>query len=253
MNNVKRWFLIGMLIVASLGCPVIGHAQSLDYTALKYGTSQTSMAGKYFVHPAKVKVAQNAYQVTMEIKTAKHLNKWPVRVLKIAGQTPQNVQKSRDSAGNYLLFYTFTTAHLNRDVTAKLAINVLGVYKATHKLTLAFQTVNMPALSQAKASTRRQTPTTPTTAAKQTQSSTIKASSQKPTSKKQAASASATTASPASSSNSRSAMSSSVASQEADTADQVPKQRTNWMSLLGGSLAIVIVVIGGSWWYFGRH
>ncbi|KRO03621.1 cell surface protein [Levilactobacillus paucivorans] len=252
MKHVKRWLLMSLLIVVGLGWPAIGHAQSLDYTALKYGTSQTSMAGKYFVHPAKVQVVQHAYQVTMEIKTAKHLNKWPVRVLKIAGQTPQNVQKSRDSAGNYLLFYTFTTTHLNRDITAKLAINVLGVYKATHKLTLAFQTADLPALSQSKSATKP-TSATKATTAKRTQSTPANDSSQKPTSKKKAASASAAAASTTSSNSSRAATSSATASQEADAADQVPKQKTNWMSLLGGSLAIVIVVLGGSWWYFGRH
>ncbi|WP_261811042.1 NEAT domain-containing protein [Levilactobacillus humaensis] len=253
MKRVKRWLLMSLLILVGLGWPVIGHAQSLDYTALKYGTSQTSMAGKYFVHPAKVQIVQHAYQVTMEIKTAKHLNKWPVRVLKIAGQTPQNVQKSRDSAGNYLLFYTFTTTHLNRDITAKLAINVLGVYKATHKLTLAFKTANLPALSQPKATATKQSPATKTTAAKQTQSATTSDSSQKPVAKKKAASASAATASKVSSNRSQASTSSATASQEADTADQAPKQKTHWMSLLGGSLAIVIVVLGGSWWYFGRH
>ncbi|WP_125544358.1 NEAT domain-containing protein [Levilactobacillus lindianensis] len=250
MNGVKHWILIGLLLLISLGWPVIGHAQSLNYTALKYGTTQTSMAGKYFVHPAKVRVAQNAYQVTMEIKTAKHLNKWPVRVLKVAGQTPQNVQESRDSAGNYLLFYTFTTTHLDRDITAKLAINVLGVYKATHKLTFAFKTAGVPALSQPKSPATQQKPVTKATTTKRTQAATASESSQKPTTKKKATS---TATVPASSSRSQAKASSATASQEADTADQVPKQKTHWMSLIGGSLAIVIGVLGGSWWYFGRH
>jgi len=264
MTKGLRGLMLTVLVtIAVWFLPTAAHAQSLDYSALKYGTNQTSMASGYFVHPAKVTVKNHAYVVTMDIKTAKKLTSWPVKVLEVDGQSPENVRKVKDSAGNSHLYYSFTTTNLKRAVNAKLSIYVPDVYKAKHLITFKFKTGNLPALNQQ----------TTTTRAKRTQSSAEASSSTKPT--VTAASSSATTASKASSqakssstkakkqakssskaksSQSTSSQSSSSAdSQSAVSADQLPAHQTHWGALIGGVVAIVVLVGGGSWWYFGRH
>lgn len=263
MDRLKQWGVVTLtLLLGLLGIGTVSaHAQSLDYAALKYGTNKTSMASGYFVHPATVRVQNHAYVVTMDLKTAKKLTSWPVKVLAVDGRAPENVRKVKDRAGNSHVYYSFTTTNLKRDITARLAIDVPDVYKAKHKLTFRFKTGNLPALNAA--------------ASRSTQTTTAKKTVQKPVTAKEngtqssAASSAATSQSMASSTAAKSATSSSAASQStssrpttssvaqstesAKEADQVPQQKTHWGGLIGGIVAILVLVGGGSWWYFGRH
>ncbi|WP_125765589.1 NEAT domain-containing protein [Levilactobacillus mulengensis] len=262
MTKGLRGLMLTVLVtIAVWFLPTAAHAQSLDYSALKYGTNQTSMASGYFVHPAKVTVKNHAYVVTMDIKTAKKLTSWPVKVLSVDGQSPENVRKVKDSAGNSHLYYSFTTTNLKRAVNAKLSIYVPDVYKAKHLITFKFKTGNLPALNQRTTTTRaKRTQSSTATSASTKPAVTAASSSAKSASKAQAKSSAtkaknkAKSSSKAKSSQSTSSQSSSSTdSQSASSADQLPAHQTHWGALIGGVVAIVVLVGGGSWWYFGRH
>ena len=268
MSKLVKWCLSAALLVFGGLLPVTAHAQDISYSALKYGTTQTSMASGYFVRPAQVTVKNHAYVVTMDIKTAKKLTSWPVKVLSINGGAPENIRKTKDSAGNSHLYYSFTTTDLKRDINAKLYIYVPKVYKATHNISFKFKTQGLPALTSTKttrAVTSRQASVTKrassSSVAKQAPVAKKQASAARQSSK-QSASKAATTAknnrSSSSQSNSQSQPTASSSRKAASTqatsaADQVPKQKTHWGGLIGGAIAIVVLVGGGSWWYFGRH
>ncbi|WP_283679171.1 NEAT domain-containing protein [Lentilactobacillus sp. Marseille-Q4993] len=132
---------------------VTASAKSVDYQALKYGTNQTSMASGYFVHPAKVTVAGGKYRVVMDIKTAKNLSSFPVKVLSVAGGQPAKIKKVKDKAGNSHLFFSFYTANLRRRVNAKLAIDVPKVYKAHHFISFKFKANELPSIAKPKTET----------------------------------------------------------------------------------------------------
>lgn len=262
LKSIKAVILALTLGVLASLTPVVGHAQSLDYAALKYGTNQTSMASGYFVHPAQVTVKNHAYVVTMDIKTAKKLTSWPVTVLSVDGHAPENVRKTKDSAGNSHLYYAFTTTDLKRKVTAKLAIDVPDVYKAKHLIAFKFKTAHLPALTTAKtaATAAKKMQTTPATSSRhqQTAAKSSSASVSKPTTKTSkrhhSSQTSQSSSSKTSSRASQSTPTSSSSSQQTTAeADQVPQQKTHWGGLIGGAVAIIVLVGGGSWWYFGRH
>lgn len=262
LKSIKAVILTLTLGVLVSLTPVVGHAQSLDYAALKYGTNQTSMASGYFVHPAQVTVKNHAYVVTMDIKTAKKLTSWPVTVLSVDGHAPENVRKTKDSAGNSHLYYAFTTINLKRKVTAKLAIDVPDVYKAKHLIAFKFKTTHLPALTTAKTATTaaKKTQTTPATSSSRQQmaAKSSSASAAKPTTKTSkrhhSSQTSQSSSHKTSSRASQSTPTSSSSSQQTTAeADQVPQQKTHWGGLIGGAVAIIVLVGGGSWWYFGRH
>jgi len=259
MTNIKRIkgglaLFVGVL---ALLLPLVGHAQSIDYSALKYGTNQTSMASGYFVHPATVTVKNQAYVVTMDLKTAKKLTSWPVRVLSVDGHAPENVRKVKDSAGNSHVYYSFTTTNLKRTINAKLAINVPDVYKAKHKISFRFKTGDLPALGKTATPTttaRRTTraATEPATASSKASSSASQSSRVNKQARSKSSSAVASTSSQSAPASQSTAKADSAA-QSASDSDQVPQQKTHWGALTGGVVAILILVGGGSWWYFGRH
>ncbi|AYM03711.1 NEAT domain-containing protein [Levilactobacillus yiduensis] len=263
LKSIKVVILALILGVLASLTPVVGHAQSLDYAALKYGTNQTSMASGYFVHPAQVTVKNHAYVVTMDIKTAKKLTSWPVTVLSVDGHAPENVRKTKDSAGNSHLYYAFTTTDLKRKVTAKLAIDVPDVYKAKHLIAFKFKTAHLPALTTAKTATTaaKTTQSTPAATSRRHQQAAAKSSSAstaKPntkTSKRHHSRQTSQSSSNKTSSQASQATQTSSSSSQQTTAeaDQVPQQKTHWGGLIGGAVAIIVLVGGGSWWYFGRH
>ncbi|KRK94180.1 cell surface protein [Levilactobacillus acidifarinae DSM 19394] len=146
--------MVAVLALSTLGLTTTAQAKSVSYSALTYGTSKTSMASKYFVRPAQVTVKNSQYRVTMHLKTAKTLGKYPVQVIKVNGGTPQNVRKVRDKAGNSNVYYTFTTKNLKKKITAKLSINVLHVYQAKHDITFKFKASQLPKLKAKKAHIR---------------------------------------------------------------------------------------------------
>ena len=106
--------LLGILAVSCFLLLSVNKAQAVavNYNALKYGTSETSMASGYYARPAQVNVVNGAYVVTMTIMTNKSLSPWPVVVNSIDGQAPQNVSKTQ-SGDYYLYSYSFTTNNLN--------------------------------------------------------------------------------------------------------------------------------------------
>jgi len=143
----NKWLMTaGVLGLSLFGLTTGAQAKSVNYSALKYGTNQSSIASKYFVKPAKVVVKHKKYVVTMHLKTAKSLGKYPVQVLKVNGAKPQHVRKVRDKKGNSNIYYSFTTKNLKKKVTAKLSINVLHVYKATHAMSFKFKASQLPKL-----------------------------------------------------------------------------------------------------------
>ncbi|WP_020088261.1 NEAT domain-containing protein [Levilactobacillus parabrevis] len=262
MRRIRQLVLTIAAVLGGLALltPLAVHAQTIDYSALKYGTKENSMASGYFVHPATIAVKNHAYVVTMDLKTAKKLTSWPVRVLSVDGHAPENVRKVKDGAGNSHVYYSFTTTNLKRNINAKLAINVPDVYKAKHNITFRFKTNSLPALGS-KATTQT-TRTQRTTQGKAASASSVKpaattasqeaASSSQASSKAKAKSAAAATSSTSSQPASQSSKTSRD-SQQASASDQVPQQKTHWGGLIGGVAAIVLLVGGGSWWYFGKH
>lgn len=280
MKRVK--WLIGALFISltllGISSTQTVHAKALNFKALTYGTTKTSIASAYFVHPASITVRHQRYVVTMHIRTAKNLTAFPVKVLQVNGHAPQHVRRVRDKTGNSNLYYSFTTKSLVKVVNAKLAINVPKVYKATHQISFKFSQAQLPSLKTTQhasvatrsaqrlassssevvtqanqvssqsiktisdgTSTRHVTP--PSTTSQRTQSSTQTAvtSTQRT---QQAQSVKQPVSQPQKTS------SSMVAS--ADHADQSTAQ-PNWWFLIGGVAVIVAIVVGGGLAVAGRH
>lgn len=144
--------LLGILAVSCFLLLGINKAQAVavNYNALKYGTSETSMASGYYARPAQVNVVNGAYVVTMTIMTNKSLSPWPVVVNSIDGQAPQNVSKTQ-SGDYYLYSYSFTTNNLNRTISSNINVSIPNVYTANHNISFTFDTRSLPSLTQTQA------------------------------------------------------------------------------------------------------
>ena len=144
--------LLGILAVSCFLLLSVNKAQAVavNYNALKYGTSETSMASGYYARPAQVNVVNGAYVVTMTIMTNKSLSPWPVVVNSIDGQAPQNVIKTQ-SGDYYLYSYSFTTNNLNRTISSNINVSIPNVYTANHNISFTFDTSSLPSLTQAQA------------------------------------------------------------------------------------------------------
>ena len=144
--------LLGILAVSCFLLLGVNKAQAVavNYTALKYGTSETSMASGYYARPAQVNVVNGAYVVTMTIMTNKSLSPWPVVVNSIDGQAPQNVSKTQ-SGDYYLYSYSFTTNNLNRTISSNINVSIPNVYTANHNISFTFDTSSLPSLTQTQA------------------------------------------------------------------------------------------------------
>ncbi|WP_286028387.1 NEAT domain-containing protein [Ligilactobacillus agilis] len=144
--------LLGILAVSCFLLLGVNKAQAVavNYNALKYGTSETSMASGYYARPAQVNVINGAYVVTMTIMTNKSLSPWPVVVNSIDGQAPQNVSKTQ-SGDYYLYSYSFTTNNLNRTISSNINVSIPNVYTANHNISFTFDTSSLPSLTQAQA------------------------------------------------------------------------------------------------------
>lgn len=148
-SNKSKWFF-GILVAFGLFFvfSVSASAQTIAYHPLRYGTNQTSMADGYFVKPANVVVKNHLYYVTMQIRTAKSLSSFPVKVNWVNGKAPLNVRRIKDRAGNSHMYYSFYTNNLRKRINAKLAIDVPKVYKAHHLISFKFSTVGLPSLGR---------------------------------------------------------------------------------------------------------
>ena len=144
--------LLGILAVSCFLLLSVNKAQAVavNYNALKYGTSETSMASGYYARPAQVNVVNGAYVVTMTIMTNKSLSPWPVVVNSIDGQAPQNVSKTQ-SSDYYLYSYSFTTNNLNRTISSNINVSIPNVYTANHNISFTFDTRSLPSLTQTQA------------------------------------------------------------------------------------------------------
>lgn len=144
--------LLGILAVSCFFLLGVNKAQAVavNYNALKYGTSETSMASGYYARPAQVNVVNGAYVVTMTIMTNKSLSPWPVVVNSIDGQAPQNVSKTQ-SGDYYLYSYSFTTNNLNRTISSNINVSIPNVYTANHNISFTFDTRSLPSLTQTQA------------------------------------------------------------------------------------------------------
>ena len=144
--------LLGILAVSCFLLLSVNKAQAVavNYNALKYGTSETSMASGYYARPAQVNVVNGAYVVTMTIMTNKSLSPWPVVVKSIDGQAPQNVSKTQ-SGDYYLYSYSFTTNNLNRTISSNINVSIPNVYTANHNISFTFDTSSLPSLTQTQA------------------------------------------------------------------------------------------------------
>lgn len=150
--------LLGILAVSCFLLLSVNKAQAVavNYNALKYGTSETSMASGYYARPAQVNVVNGAYVVTMTIMTNKSLSPWPVVVNSIDGQAPQNVSKTQ-SGDYYLYSYSFTTNNLNRTISSNINVSIPNVYTANHNISFTFDTSSLPSLTQTQATPASQT------------------------------------------------------------------------------------------------
>lgn len=198
--------LLGILAVSCFLLLGVNKAQAVavNYNALKYGTSETSMASGYYARPAQVNVVNGAYVVTMTIMTNKSLSPWPVVVNSIDGQAPQNVSKTQ-SGDYYLYSYSFTTNNLNRTISSNINVSIPNVYTANHNISFTFDTSSLPSLTQAQAA-----PTSQTNNQNQSQASTTAGS--QANNQSQSQSNSQASAAPSSTSSSSSLASSSQAS-----------------------------------------
>lgn len=198
--------LLGILAVSCFLLLGVNKAQAVavNYNALKYGTSETSMASGYYARPAQVNVVNGAYVVTMTIMTNKSLSPWPVVVNSIDGHAPQNVSKTQ-SGDYYLYSYSFTTNNLNRTISSNINVSIPNVYTANHNISFTFDTRSLPSLTQAQAA-----PASQANNQNQSQASTTAGSQANNQSQSQANSQAS--AAPSSTSNSSSLASSSQAS-----------------------------------------
>lgn len=150
MKNIAKIISFPFLLLTCLFIfGVTVSAQSVSYRTYKYGTHQTSMADGYYACPAQVVVDDNQYLVTMTIRTKKDLSPYPVQVLTIDGQAPLNVVKTRHGS-DYDYRYSFRTNNLKRDISSQIKIDVPHVYQATHNITFAFDTTQLPKLTNKK-------------------------------------------------------------------------------------------------------
>lgn len=175
-----------MITIILLVLPHTVSADSINYQALKYGTSQESMASGYYVKPATVTANGDQYLVTMTIHTGTDLGKWPVTVLSINGAGPANVSKTQSSSG-YDYSYSFEANDLSKTINSSISINVPNVYVAKHDISFKFDTSNLPALATANnssSSSDQNSASENSSSAPKKQKSTKKVSN---TSKKQAA------------------------------------------------------------------
>lgn len=111
MKNIAKIISFPFLLLTCLFIfGVTVSAQSVSYRTYKYGTHQTSMADGYYARPAQVVVDDNQYLVTMTIRTN----------------------------------------NLKRDISSQIKIDVPHVYQATHNITFAFDTTQLPKLTNKK-------------------------------------------------------------------------------------------------------
>lgn len=111
MKNIAKIISFPFLLITCLFIfGVTVSAQSVSYRTYKYGTHQTSMADGYYARPAQVVVDDNQYLVTMTIRTN----------------------------------------NLKRDISSQIKIDVPHVYQATHNITFAFDTTQLPKLTNKK-------------------------------------------------------------------------------------------------------
>lgn len=145
-------FGLFVALVCGIGAAQAVSAKDVSYQALTYGTSKTSLAAKYYVQPAQVVVNGDDYLITMTIHTADNLGAWPVSVLNINGAGPANVTKTHDDNG-YDYQYAFETKDLSQTINSDIAINVVGVYAAQHRLSFKFNTAQLPKLTSTTSQT----------------------------------------------------------------------------------------------------
>lgn len=257
---------LGLFAVASPNA----NAQSISYHPLKYGTNQTSMADGYFVKPAQVVVKDHMYYVTMQIKTAKSLSSYPVKVMWVNGRAPLNVRKAKDRAGNSHLYYSFYAKSLSKRINAKLAIDVPKVYKARHLISFKFSTAGLPSLGSAHRSvTTNSSHTTATTAQKAANSSTSrqpkskanKTSSQSPKATKKHQSKKSTSKKAAKKEPKKASSSSSTQPAKNESTTSKPAKKTaakpvttkkSGIPWIVGGVTLIAGVSAGLWIYF-RH
>ena len=254
---------LGLFAVASPNA----NAQSISYHPLKYGTNQTSMADGYFVKPAQVVVKDHMYYVTMQIKTAKSLSSYPVKVMWVNGRAPLNVRKAKDRAGNSHLYYSFYAKSLSKRINAKLAIDVPKVYKARHLISFKFSTAGLPSLGSAHRSvTTNSSHTTATTAqnsstSSQPKSKANKTSSQSPKATKKHQSKKSTSKKAAKKEPKKASSSSSTQPAKNESTTSKPAKKTaakpvttkkSGIPWIVGGVTLIAGVSAGLWIYF-RH
>lgn len=265
LSNRSKWLLglfvaIGLFIVSIIPAS----AQTIAYHPLRYGTNQTSMADGYFVKPANVVVKNHLYYVTMEIRTAKSLSSFPVKVNWVNGKAPLNVRRVKDRAGDSLLYYSFYANNLKKRINAKLAIDVPKVYKAHHLISFKFSTAGLPSLGRTHAAATPKTATTTTrpkaatsssTKAKQTNSQpkanapkkTKKAAKTASSAKKKQPKAKQSSAKKASSQPSKA--SSNLTKPAKNTSDK-PQAKKSGVPWIVGGVTVIAGLSAGLWIYF---
>lgn len=265
LMSKPKWF-VGFFVAVFLafaGSQSAG-AQSISFHPLKYGTNQTSMADGYFVKPANVIVKNHLYYVTMQIKTAKSLSSYPVKVLWVNGRAPLNVRRAKDHAGNSHVYYSFYSKNLAKRVNAKLAIDVPKVYKARHLISFKFSTRGLPSLGQrhktvAPIASSESNKTVKTSSSTQPKQSSNKASGtsnvqkkQAPKVKKKAKTNKRPQQTPKKSSSSQPSASSQQSTEPAKQSSSKPHAKKSGVPWIVGCVTLIAGISAGTWIYF-RH
>lgn len=265
-SNRTKW-LLGLFVALFLFIISFtsANAQTITYHPLRYGTNQTSMADGYFVKPANVVVKNHLYYVTMEIKTAKSLSSFPVKVNWVNGKVPLNVRRMKDRAGNSLMYYSFYANNFKKRINAELAIDVPKVYKAHHLISFKFSTAGLPSLGHSHVvATPKKTPTTPkasTSASTKSQQTSSQPKAKQPKKTKKTANnpkkASSTkkkqpkakhlTAKKASSKPSKSSSNLTKPAQKTSSKPQSKKSGVPWIV---GGVTVIAGLSAGLWIYF---
>lgn len=154
--NFKKILTVAAVVIAS-GMAGIFHSASADdsfslnYTALKNGTNETSYADHYSVKPGSARIVGDHYQVTLSIQTPASYGLFPVNILQINGQTP-SIERS-SSNGDSVITYTFNTNNLTDRIVGHMTVNIPSLrYSGDYLYDIVFDATGAPTIDGGKVS-----------------------------------------------------------------------------------------------------
>ncbi|CAK8054514.1 NEAT domain-containing protein [Eupransor demetentiae] len=154
--NFKKILTVAAVVIAS-GMAGIFHSASADdsfslnYTALKNGTNDTSMADQFSVKPGSARIVGDHYQVTLSIETPAEYGLFPVNILQVNGQTPSLSRSTSD--GKSVITYTFNTNNLTDRIVGHMTVNIPAFrYSGDYLYDIVFDATGAPTIDGGKVS-----------------------------------------------------------------------------------------------------